>query len=358
MNIRTNKALRFEDFNVALNQEEVHHLFQQYEQIGFLYPAKKALLAPHLKEITHNWETLINSKEEFLWVLTHQHNNNYSSVCAWKQSNYCMLAQHLVSTGNPFLSLKVMLASQFRAEYCFSKNEVNASQNWFRPNNRYAYRVFASMYKKLGPKKSNLRAFDYLHLLLTKINTPTKNDFIAEPISGIDLEFIQFVQQQYGEVFVQAEELNQNDLELTSMNQLYQSYGLQRYRRIVNFRCKSNKQIVASAIINRAPLGINFSFLENRTYYIISEDLTSQERLQLIEEMNDAVKAFYQDFALQVIPIVTDGTSSKILQQLSAKFLRVYMQSIWMRSGFALWFDHIYSFLKRIEGRQLIRKAS
>ena len=70
------------------------------------------------------------------------------------------------------------------------------------------------------------------------------------------------------------------------------------------------------------------------------------------------MKDYYQDFALQAIPIVTDPLTSTSLQTLKAKKLREYMQSIWMRSGFALWFDHIHSFWKKIESRQLMKKAS
>jgi len=198
--------LSFKDFNVKFNQESVENLFQQYERIGFIYPEKKALLAPHMQKITENWKTLAGSKENLLWILSgnHKDNNNFSSVSVWKQNNYAMQAQHLVSDGNPFLSLKVMLASQFKAEHHFTKNELNSSQNWFRPNNRYAYRIFASMYDKLGPEKSSLRLFHYLTMPLKNIPEFTSSQFETVPVTGVDLELMNFVRAQYGEGFLEA----------------------------------------------------------------------------------------------------------------------------------------------------------
>ncbi len=142
------------------------------------------------------------------------------------------------------------------------------------------------------------------------------------------------------------------------MHQKYQKLGLHRYRSILKFRCKKTKKIVSCAIINKAPLGINFSFLENRTYYIIDKNIQTKERLNILKVMNAVIKPYFQDFALQSIPIVTDEATSTCLQNLNANFLREYMQSIWMRSGFAMWLDHIHSFLQKIEGRRRVKQAS
>ena len=78
------KAICFKGFNVELNQESVETLFQQYERIGFLYPEKKALLAPHLATIIKNWKKMLQSNGELLWIFSNkkQDNNYFSSVCA------------------------------------------------------------------------------------------------------------------------------------------------------------------------------------------------------------------------------------------------------------------------------------
>ena len=342
---------------LKMNTFSVSAIFDKYEAVGFLYPAKKKLLAPHFHQITKNWEQLYHTPERLLWTLAltdEKVQKNFASISIWRQSNYGFVAQHLVSTGNPFLSLKVMLRAQSIAAFDFGSNEIKSSQNWFRPNNRYAYRVFASMYKKLGPAKSSLIPFQYLQLPLDQINSHQGKGFNAEPVDGIDNELIQFVQTQYGNVFIKAEELDQADIELRNIGNTFQKYGFNRYRKIYKFRDQNSGKIVAAIIANRAPIGLNFSFLENRAYYLLDPALSNEAVSDVLKKMNATLHSVYADFELQSIPIVTDSRASTTLQLLGANFQREYMQSIWMRDGFAQWYDHIHSFLQRIEKRDKI----
>ena len=344
----------FEDFHMGFNDISIEALFAKYEDIGFLYAAKKKLLSPFFDKIQHNWEQLLQSQEELLWILNKEDllNEHFASISVWKNSNKGLLAQHLVSTGNPFLSLEVMLAAQFRTQHHLSSEEVISSQNWFRPNNRYAYRVFASMYDKLGPSRSSLIKFQYLHLDLAEIRDFNSCPYEVKEYTHADAGLTLFICRQLNPVFVQAEELDQADLTLSCLGQTFEAYGLERSRKVFTFCDPDSQKILACIVANRAPLGLNFSFLENRAYYIVDKDLDIQQKDALLRSMSQVLKSYYSDFPLQVIPIVTDVSSSHILQSQGARFLREYMQSIWLREGFSLWYDHILSFLRRIEGRR------
>ncbi len=358
MNASALKKQTFEDFKINFNKQSVSQLFKKYEEIGFIYPAKKELLAPHFKQIKRNWECLSKKEKDLLWILTNdsEDQKDFASVCVWKQSNYGLVAQHLVSNGNPFLSLKVMLAAQFKAEHHYDETEVKSSQNWFRPDNRYAYRVFASMFEKLGSKNASLILFQYLHLKLDQINTVQQSDFYVEEVRGIDQELIHFVQTQYGEVFLKAEELDDEDINLSKLGATFKKHGLNRSRKVFKIKDRQTKKAIATIVANRAPIGLNFSFIENRAYYILDKNLDSRKRALVLQTMHAAIKSYYKDFDLQAIPIVTDELSSTILQTQKATYIRAYYQSIWMRAGFPMWFTHIQSFLekieKRIEGRK------
>jgi len=360
MNATLDRLQRAKNLPVQLNGKTINGLFEKYEEIGFLYPEKKALLKPHFQQISQNWDILLNSKEELLWMMTTDKQlieNDFASITSWKQSNYCFFAQHLVSTGNPTMSLKILLAAQDKAEFDHDESDIRACQNWFRPNNRYAYRVFASIYDKLGEKKSSLLTFYYLHLSLNAIDANSQNNYVSEEVLGKDEELIAFVTQQYGEVFVRGEELDQADIQLDEIDAIYRKYNLSRRRKILKIRDQKTQQIVACIIANRGPLGLNFSFLESRAYYIVSKDLEESQRQSVLAAMNFATKSFYVNFELQTIPIVTDDLTSKTLQTQSAILQRKYMQSIWLREGFADWYAHIYSFLKRIEERYERKKV-
>lgn len=351
------KGHTLDGFDVKLNENSVLDLFKKYEEIGFIYPAKQQLLAPHFRQIRKNWETLKGTPEDLLWVMTNDPKveENFASISVWKSTNYGLLAQHLVSDGNPFLSLKVMLAAQYHAEHNFNNDQVRSSQNWFRPDNRYAFRIFASMYEKLGDQKASLLQFEYLHQPLDEIASIQQEKYQVEEVVGIDQELIAFVQQQCGNVFVRAEELDQKDIQLEKVTAQFRKYGLKRARRVFNIKSIKSQKVLACIVANRAPIGLNFSFFENRAYYILDKKLTPYERFTLTRVMNDQLKPFYADFEFQKIPIATDGITSEILKIHGAQFFKTYMQSIWLREGFPQWYEHINSFLTRIQNRMTRR---
>ncbi len=341
------------DSSIQFNEVSIDTLFEKYDEIGFIYPVKKALLSPYFQQITKNWEAMFKSKEDLLWVLTNAPNTrkDFASVSFWKQSNYGVIAQHLVSNGNGLLPLKLMMEAQRIAEHDYNEDQIKSGQNWFRPDNRYAFRVFASMFEKLGKDRASLIRFQYLHLPLKHITQEIQADFIVEEVTGIDLDFIAFVKRQYGNVFVRAEELDRDDIQLTAIAEKYQKSGLKRSRKIFKIKDAKSGKIVSAIIANRAPLGLNFSFLENRAYYITDKNLNSKKRAELLKVMNAVIKPYYSDFELQAIPIVADELTSQELQAQKAVFFKEYMQSIWLREGFATWYDHIYSFLAKVEAR-------
>ena len=340
---------------LKVNSHSVKHIFEKYDEIGFLYPAKKKLLAPHFEKITQNWEKLNATEENLLWTIatTEQGKDqeNFASIAVWRQSNHGFIAQHLVSSGNPFLSLKVMLRAQEIAEYDYSSEEIKSSQNWFRPNNRYAYRVFASMINKLGNEKASLISFQYLHQALNLVKVAEEHPFAVTEVTSVDDDLIRFVNNQYGEVFMRAEELDQKDIQFDNIGSIYAKYGCIKSRKMLKFLDRKSGKTVGCIIANRSPLGLNFSFLENRAYYIVDLNLPAQEMDQLVQSMNAAIKDTYAGFDLQSIPIVTDKQTAEALKNQGAIFQREYMQSIWLREGFADWYDHIDAFLQRIENR-------
>lgn len=340
--------------SIRMNAAKIEDVFEKYREVGFLYPAKMQILRPHFTRITENWKRLVASNEQLLWILSATERvpaAHFASISAWKSGNYGYFAQHLVSTGNPHLSLKVMLRAQHYVEDKFSENEIRSSQNWFRPNNRYAYRVFASMYDKLGPEKAALLHHEYMHLPLNLIPDQDSGDYLAEEVAGVDPELIEFVKGQYGEVFVRAEELDQADVQFRGNGRLFRQYGLSLFRQLYKIRHPETGRVVACLIANRAPLGLNFSFLENRAYYIVDKKLLREEREAVLSRMHYAAYGTYYNIALGVVPIVTDPATAEVLFHQGAIKVRQYVQSIWMREGFRDWYDHIDSFLKRIERR-------
>lgn len=328
-------------------------LFRKYEEIGFLYPAKKALLMPHFDRIRSNWRRMFSSKEQLMWSSDYedQERGHFASIVAWRQSNHGFMAQHLVSDGNPFLSLRVMLAAQARVIHSAEQDQIRSSQNWFRPDNRYAYRIFASMIDSLGTKKGALNLFHYFHQPLPAVTDTSGTALQITELTAPDAGFTKLATRLHGEVFVRGEELDLADLCQDKLDAVYGQYGLSRYRRVFKVMTADGKRLLGGAVVNRAPLGINFSFLENRCYYLLADDLQAAERQRVVAALNATVAPYYQDLELGCIPVVTTEENGAALLKSGARLIRAYYQSIWLREGFKDWYDHINSFLQRIEAR-------
>ncbi|MEL6355995.1 MAG: hypothetical protein AAFQ37_03580, partial [Bacteroidota bacterium] len=148
-----------------------------------------------------------------------------------------------------------------------------------------------------------------------------------------------------------AEELDTEDIQLLQLGYAFRKYGLRRSRRVYKIRNEQSGTIVACVIGNKAPMGLNFSFLEHRAYFILDRALEDDQRIKICQKMLATVQPYYQQFPLGAIPIVTDISTSEILQKMGSQFSREYMQSIWLREGFSEWYAHIDSFLRRIERR-------
>ena len=344
-----------------LNSINVDLLFQKYADIGFIYEAKRKLLNPFMSQINSNWKKLLQSNDDLMWIFTNNESTTegFASVSAWRHTDKGMLAQHLVSDGNPFLSLRLMLDAQLKAENAESPFEVTSSQNWFRADNRYAFRVFSSMVNKLGPKKSGLNLFHQLKFPIDiEIERSTSGEYILEEVDHIDKTFLAFVGSILGEVFIKAEDLDGQDIKLSQLRLKYEKCGLKRSRNVMKLKCSKSEKILGCFIANKAPIGLNFSFLENRCYYLINPDLSYKKKLDVISVINQQLIHEYSDIELNYIPIVTDESTSELLQESGATYLRKYLQSIWLKEGFREWYEHINSFLKRIESRYPYQKVA
>ena len=336
------------------NSISVDLLFEKYYSTGFIYKAKEELLEPYRTTILKNWKKLLNSKDQLLWIFTtDKHAGHFASVCAWRNTNYGVIAQHLVSEGNPFMSLRLMLAAQIKANQCVSPTPVHASQNWYRQDNRYAHRIFSSMVKKLGPVKSSMKLFYLLRLPIKPVKASENIEFTHANVTGIDASLIDFIDQQYGRVFTQAEELDREDICQTVLSKKYKVCGLLNTRKVIKIIDQKTNAIKGCLVANRASIGINFSFIENRAYYIVNKNLSEEDKRKVISIMNEEAQKIYKGIEIKYIPIVTEEHTAKVLQTQGAEYIRQYLQSIWLRTGFDQWYDHINSFLQKIEGREV-----
>jgi hypothetical protein len=114
---------------------------------------------------------------------------------------------------------------------------------------------------------------------------------------------------------------------------------------------KSKNEPIGAAIAYRGPLGANFSYLENRCDLLLHPTLAVSEVQDALVPLLAAASSAYQDFELDVIPVIADSIGSAALVTLGADYLRDYCQGIWLQDGNLRFYRHIEGFYSKIRAR-------
>jgi hypothetical protein len=353
-------ASLYATYGVEVNALSVEQVFALYERTGFLYPEKGARLRPHLGLVRDNWRQMLRAGDSLLYVLTAgDEKKGLASLAVWRTAPHGWMPQHLVSDNNPFASRAVMLAAA--AGKILSG--VDDAQNWFRPENRFPARVFGSMVQTIGESLCSVQRHSYFALpkrlslrLSGKIHAESYDSTQKQALSAI-------ASATRGSVYITGEDLL-GDVELRSVDEMYRSVGLRRTRSVWLAYKGSRRDPVGAAIAYRGPLGVNFSYLENRCDLLLHPTLPASEVPDTVASLVSASSAAYQDFELDEIPLIADEMAAEALLGFGASFLRHYCQGIWLKAGHHGFYQHVDGFYSRILARaekqemQLSRAAS
>jgi hypothetical protein len=105
---------------------------------------------------------------------------------------------------------------------------------------------------------------------------------------------------------------------------------------------------VGAAIVYRGPLGVNFSFIENRCDLLLHPTLPESDVHTVVSSLLKAATTAYEDFELNEIPVIADPIAAPALTRLGAEFLRHYCQGIWLQDGQSRFYRHVDSFYSRL----------
>ena len=333
----------YESYGCRVNDLSIDDLFEQYQKAGFLYPAKMTKLAPYLPLVKDNWRKARRAGELIQWVATFDDAaaGEWSSISSWLSTNTGWVTQHLVSMGSPLASRAVMLAG---AAVRLADGDAGSHQNWFRRGNRYANKIFGSSSAALGENHGWIGDYGYYFLAPRQLQVPSDDLFISDAGHGDLEELKNFIFRTRSAVFFKAEELFDEDINLDGVDQLYRRVGLRRYRRIKLVRDRRSSRLIGAALAYRGPLGMNFSFLENRCDLLIDPALSQDMALSVCNALCFSVSDTYLDFEPKVLPILIDTRQSTALLHMGAEHIRDYAQSIWLNAGLEKWYRHTERF--------------
>jgi len=326
-------------------------------QTGFLYRDKLQRLAPFTDEILENWRRASASPDGLLRVVTFngERERSWASLATWRHTESGWCTQHLVSRGDPFATRAVMLAEQ---EAMLEDTAHLSNQNWFRPENRMPRRVFGAIIPRLGeesacakrlalfevPRRREARGASGLRaagLRVTSVEPSSRAAFVALAVAA------------RGPAYVAAEGLADADLSMAGIDRLYRKVGLFRYRRVwLASRCDASGDTpVAALVAHRGPLGLNYSFIENRADLLAAPDCSPAVLNAATAALLDAAADTYADFGPEAFPLLADEPSAAALGQVGWRPVRAYCQTLWLRSGYARYQTHLHATFARVAER-------
>src|SRR5256886_9485504 len=116
-----------------------------------------------------------------------------------------------------------------------------------------------------------------------------------------------------GSIYVAAEQLT-TDPELTAVDQLYREVGLRRTRRVWLAYREYKDEPIGAAIAYRGPLGLNFSYIENRCDLLLHPTLPEADAVDVVASLLRASASAYEDFELDAIPVIAEEIASPDLR--------------------------------------------
>src|ERR1700730_6289191 len=332
-------------YGVQVNAIDVNELFALYERTGFLYPDKAARLTPHIGQVRENWRRMLRGGDSLLYVLTAgDEERGRASLAVWRTTHQGWMSQHLVSESNPYASRAVMLAGSAGS---ILRGVDESHQNWFRPENRFPTRVFGSMVETIGESLSSVQRHAYFSLP-RRMSLPSAGGIRTVAYNSSHKGALcAIASAARGRIYVAAEELT-GDVEFEAVNELYRRVGLRRTRHVWLAYRGNKDQPLGAAIVYRGPLGLNFSYLENRCDLLLHPSIPESEALGVVSSLLKASSVAYRGFELDVIPVIADQIAVPAMVKLGIEFVRHYCQGVWLKEGHPRFYRHVDRFYSKI----------
>ena len=322
-------------------------LFQHYLDVGFLYRDKLQRIEPFIEEILDNWHRAAASPDNLLRVVSYTgaRARSWASLATWRHTETAWCVQHLVSRGDPLASRAVMLAEQEAAmqDPCHLSN-----QSWFRPNNRMPQRVFGSIIVRLGPElaRSNLiTVFE----VPRRAFAPSRSVSVQELSVANQHELTALATSARGVVYAAGEGFGAPDFGLAELDRQYRRVGLFRYRRA--WLAYDRGEPVAALVAHRGPLGLNYSFIENRADLLVASRCPATTLIKATTALVSAASECYADFRPGYLPLFVDELSAPTLSSAGFQPIRTYCQTLWLRAGYGEYNAHLETTFAKVVAR-------
>ncbi len=336
-----NEILSFETILAEQNAHDAEQLFELYNSLHFIYAAKMEKLEPVFDIVKQNWQKAVKLCFPLFSTLTVRKNskNITATTTQWQYLNRGMIGQHLASN-NPVGSRIVFLASLNQLIKGQYKGNCDSYQIYYRPQNKYSSRMFGGVSIKMGKELSETIPCNYFEVPFLQY-ARTKDIQVVEINNGNDADVINFLAMEKGRLYIKAQELDSDDINLNALNERFIQAGLKRTRKIFAARLCSDNSICGLIIINQSSLGLNFSFFENSSELILSKQVCPGFLLQAAQALLYKASQLHVSSPLKFLPVLSDPLHTSIIEKLQGKLTRNYNLFMMLRGGYEGWYAYI-----------------
>lgn len=328
-------------------QPRFDDIFDIYQASGFLYPQKSESLQPYWPAIRQLWDQLMQTRPPLL-VAAIDRRHKRSTGAIWRSSRNTWFVQHLASCGDAFGTAALVMAC---GAAVYLPSETDGLQVWFRGDNKLPGRLFGRSFFDENDPGQDSALHTYHYCMVQKCDLKQKRSSRIDVVSCDDCTAPlanALIAQVRGVPFSTVEDFERDPF-LSAIDGQFSREGLRRYRRI--YLALKGDSPVGCAIAFRGPLGLNFSFLENRCDLILKPGLAPSEASAIVEMLLAEATKAYADFKPPWIPVTTETSLTSLPTIVRPS--RVYTQAIYLRRAMPRFYDGLRALYGRLLARQM-----
>jgi hypothetical protein len=262
---------------ISTTNVDLDALWGFFFETGFIYPDKYVHIREQKERFQNLYRKLYNETPEIARHVIYQDKGQiYGHVSMFRYYRNTWLVHHhaAVKSTKHKAGLVVMehILQYINESHTLPSAQMKYIACYFRPNNKFAERVFGGAAKALeDQRKCSLDNFAYFHFEPEAEQAPLSPEWSLEKTHSEDLDIVrQWYKAFSGGLMLEGLDLERNaDQQDLLTNSEYQKAGFMRARDL--FSLKNNDELVALCIVNRSDLGMNMSDLTNCIQILVLE---------------------------------------------------------------------------------------
>ncbi len=330
-------------------------LWSFFLQTKFMYQEKQERLAPILPELRQTLERL-NSRPTKLFksVVFSKGGQVVGYVSGLRAYRNTWMSQHLAASqgGQAGRLLNFGLAEYFEQNVDLEYHKI-----FYRPENRWAARVFGGFARNVSDLNlSDLRTYGYFTMESDPRVVPTDPSIeVFEPSDG-DLRTVErhFVETEHG-LILKANDLTSSALPMAELNEHYKGLGLHRRRHVL--LALRNHAPVGFALAEVSSPGLNFSELLS-AFSIHAFPGSPEQATAVRDALLHAVLGIYRKAGRSFVVGLVRPEEVSHYRRFNAKTIKQYRCWTCHRSVHARFCDHIDNLVESMKERQRKRTSA